>query len=229
MITDKRARRISSGFLFALAVGAAGAVQAFEISFSEADFTTTTVFSNVATFSFAIDIDEPFAPGNFNNPALNGVSYAVSGSLVSGTPSGFPAFALQRTIGGDEFYLQGSSLSFEIAAGADLSDGLQLSELAGTTDVFVFNGHENNTGRFHPALLRLNSDGTGSIRNSDNMGAGPGKNIDVDFGAEYITELTFDPAAVTLVAAVPLPAAAYLLGSALLLGGIRQRRRSSSL
>lgn len=142
----------------------------------------------------------PLAAGRYANPLLNGVSYAVSGSLVAGTPSGFPAFALQRDIHGAEFYAQGSSLRFTIDAGADPSDGLHVSELTGTTGVFVFNGHENNTGRFHPALLQLNSDGTGSIRNSDNIGAGPGKNIDVDFGEEYITNFTFDPAFATLAA-----------------------------
>ena len=55
---------------------------------------------------------------------------------------------------------------------------------------FVFDGHEDGTGRFHPAFFVLNSNGTGLMQNSDNTGAGSMMNIDVDFGAEYITELT---------------------------------------
>ena len=225
MTIRTRARRISSGLLCAIGCAFSLSAQAFVISFSNNDFTTSPTFSNVATFSFMLDVAAPLAPGSFVNPILNSVSYAVSGSLTAGTPSGFGAFALQRDIDGGEFYLQGSSLTFEIAAGADLSDGLQLSELAGTTGVFVFNGHENNTGRFHPALLQLNSDGTGSIRNSDNMGAGPGKNIDVGFGEEYITNLTFDPAAVTLAAPVPLPGALFLLFSAIACARLGTRQR----
>ncbi len=222
----KCGRRTAAGFMLTVGVALSISAHAFVISFSDAAFTTNPVFSDVETFSFTIDINAPLAPGSYSNPALNGVSYAVSGSLVPGTPSGFAAFALQRDIDGNAFYAQGSSLSFSIAAGADLSDGLQVSELTGTTDVFVFNGHENNTGRFHPALLQLHSDGTGSIRNSDNMGAGPAKNIDVDFGEEYVTNFTFDPAAVTLAAPVPLPGAALLLISAVVCGGLRVRRHA---
>ncbi len=128
---------------------------------------------------------------------------------------------MERTISGADFYAQGSSLNFEIAASADLSNGLQVSELVGSDPIFVFNGREVDTGRYHPALFQLNSDGTGSIRNSNNMGGNTpnpssGELVNVDFGEEYITDLTFDPGQLTLAAAVPVPAAIWLFGSGLL-------------
>jgi len=144
----------------------------------------------------------------------------------------FPAFNLVRAITGADFYAQGSSLSFEIAAGADLSNGLQMSELVGSGPVFVFNGREVDTGRYHPALFQLNSDGTGSIRNSNNMGENTlnpstGELVDVDFGDEYITNLTFDPNQLTISAAVPVPAALWLFGSGLLgLVGMARRKKA---
>ena len=206
--------------------------QAAVITFSDVDFGKTPIFSNVQTFSFTIDIDAPLAAGVFNNPALNSVEYNVSGTLASGTPSGFPAFNLVRTITGADFYAQGSSLSFEIAAGADLSNGLQMSELVGSGPVFVFNGREVDTGRYHPALFQLNSDGTGSIQNSNNMGENTpnpstGELVNVDFGEEYITNLTFDPNQLTISAAVPVPAALWLFGSGLLgLVGMARRKKA---
>jgi hypothetical protein len=189
-------------------------------------------FSDVQTFSFMVDIDGPLAAGDvFYNPSPNSVEYNVSGTLASGTPSGFPAFSLVRTITGADFYAQGSSLSFEIAASADLSNGLQVSELVGSDPIFVFNGREVGTGRYHPALFKLNNDGTGSIRNSNNFGGvNPSSNkvVNVDFGEEYITDLTFDPGQLTLAAAVPVPAAIWLFGSGLLgLVGIAKRKKAA--
>ena len=220
-----------------LFVGLAGTVssQAATLAFSDADFTLNPVFSDVRNFSFEIDISQPLASGTpYSNPVLHGVDYAVSGSLSSGTPSGFSAFNLERTIGGAEFYNQGSSLSFEIVAGADLSDGLQVSELAGSGTVFTFDGREVNTGRYHPALLELNADGTGRILNSNNSGGVnrfTGEEVNVYFGDEYVTELTFDPKALTIATVVPLPAAVWLFASALgVLGytGWRGQRRSTN-
>lgn len=178
-----------------------------------------------------IDIDGPLVAGvSYTNPSLNSVVYNVSGALAPGTPSGFTGFILERTITGTEYYAQGSSLGFEIAANADLSDGLQVSELVGSDSIFVFNGREVNTGRYHPALFQLNSDGTGSIRNSNNMGGtnpSSGNVVDVDFGEEYITNLVFDPGQLTLAAAVPVPAAVWLFGSGLLgLVGMARRKKA---
>jgi len=206
--------------------------QAAVITFSDTDFGMTPTFSNVQNFSFSIDIDGPLTAGvAYNNPALNSVDYSVSGTLQAGTPSGFPGFNLVRTISGAEFYAQGSSLSFEIAAAANLADGLQVSELVGSSPVFVFNGRELGTGRYHPALFQLNSDGSGSIRNSNNLGGinpASKKEVDVDFGEEYITVLSFDASQLTLAAAVPLPAAVWLFGSGLLgLAGLALRKKAA--
>lgn len=193
-------------------------------------FTLTPTFSNVQTFDFTIDIAGPLTAGTtYVNPLLNSVQYNVFGTLAA-TPSGFPAFNLVRNIGGTEFYTQGSSLMFSISATADLTDGLQVSELTGADPVFVFNGREVGTGRYHPALFQLNSDGTGSIRNSNNIGGvnpGSGMVVDVDFGEEYITELTFDASSLTLSAAVPEPNAAILIVAAIGVAVTRRRKRRS--
>ena len=97
-----------------------------------------------------------------------------------------------------------------------MSDGLQVSELAGTGSdvVFRFNGREVDTGRYHPVFIELRADGTGILQNANNTGGdnpqdGFVGDIDVDFGEEYITNLTFDPA--TLTIAVPEPATFFLV------------------
>ena len=207
-----------NSFLKQLALLAiAGSSHAAVVSFEAADFGLNTTFSNVRTFSFEIDIEDSLAPGrSLDNPRLHGVDYNVFGFLTT-TPSGFPAFRLERTIAGDEFYDQGSSLEFEIQRSADLSDGLQVSELEGTGTVFRFNGREVDTGRYHPSLVELNADGTGRILNSNNAGGvNPGslRVVDVDFGEEYVTELRFDPSKLTLtrpIASVPEPSFAFVL------------------
>ncbi|MGF1525908.1 MAG: hypothetical protein ACFCBW_03820 [Candidatus Competibacterales bacterium] len=191
------------------------------IGLDQDDFTLNPTFNEITSFDFSIDLDVALVPGtDYSDPDLSGVEYSVNGVLTEDTPSGFPAFALQRTIGGTEFYSQGSSLAFAIDPSADFSDGLQVSELLGTTDVFLFNGREVNTGRYHPPLLQLNSDGTGLLRNSNNQGGinpSTGEEVDVEIGEEYIIELSFDAAALTLIAAddlvtpVPLPAPGLLL------------------
>jgi hypothetical protein len=174
------------------------------LSFAASDFQVTPSFSNVRAFDFTVDIAGPLSAGaSYFNPTLNSVIYNVSGSLGN-TPSGFPAFNLQRTISGADFYNQGSSLSFTISADADLSDGLQVSELEAAEGypVFTFNGREVDTGRYHPSLVELYSDGSGSIRNSNNSGGinpGSGMEVDVNFGDEFISDLGFAPSTLTLI------------------------------
>jgi len=172
------------------------------LTFQAIDFELNPTFSDVRTFAFSINLAIPVTAGSsYSNPELTRVDYNVFGTLDD-TPSGFPAFDLIRAISGSEFYNQGSSMMFEVDITADLSDGLQVSELVGTGIVFKFNGREVGTGRYHPALVQLNADGTGSIRNSNNTGGinpGSGLVVDVDFGEEYITELTFDPSSLTVL------------------------------
>lgn len=170
-------------------------------STSSDDFVVTNVFSDIDTFAFDIEFAVPLAPGTYINPQIVSVSYSVSGTLEPGTPSGFPAFALQRDMTGAEFYAQGSSISFEIAANAVLADGVQVAELAGNGIVFTFNGREVDNGRFHPALFELNANGTGRIQNSDNI-VTSNPLQQVAFGEEYITDLMFDPGNTTLLQGV---------------------------
>ena len=185
--------------LVAIFASASGAnAQTMLLSVSSDDFVVTNVFSDVDQFAIDIVIDVPLASGNYVNPDIVSVSYSVTGSLTPGTPSGFNAFALQRDMTGAEFYAQGSSLSFTISSNAVLSDGVQVAELAGNGIVFTFNGKEIGNGRFHPALLELNSDGTGRIQNSDNIIVeNPLQQI--NFGDEYINDLAFDPGNTTLL------------------------------
>lgn len=174
--------------------------QTMRLAFASDNFVVTPVFNDVAQFTFDIEINAPLAPGVYTNPDIISVLYRVSGELMN-TPSGFPAFALERDITGDEFYAQGSSLVFEVRAGAVLDDGVQIAELAGSGVVFTFNGKEIGNGRFHPALLELNADGTGMIQNSDNI-ITEDPFQQVDFGEEYITDLAFDAGNLTLLTAV---------------------------
>ena len=206
----------------------APSASAWTISFSSDDFTVSPTFSSVTNFSFLIDINAPLTPGSYINPAINNIEYEVQGMLVPGTPSGFPAFFLQRNITGSEFYNQGSSLRFEISNTADLSDGLQVSELTGTDPVFVFDGREIDNGRFHPALLQLNSNGTGSIRNSNNIISLDPLN-QIDFGDEYISDLAFIPDELTLAEAqVPEPLTILGAGTAVGFGAFFKRELNKS-
>jgi hypothetical protein len=197
--------RLISILILTLASFTSANAQTMFLAVSSDDFQVTNVFSDVDIFDIVIEIDAPLAPGNYVNPDIVGVDYSVTGVLVAGTPSGFPSFALQRSMTGTEFYAQGSSLSFEISPNAVLSDGVQAIELVGSTVVLTFNGREVGNGRFHPALLELNADGTGRIQNSDNVIV-ESPLQQVNFGDEYITDLMFDPGNTTLiVASVPTP------------------------
>jgi len=204
------------------------------IRFSETDFGVTDVFNDLRTFSFEIQIAGPLQAGVFNDPTIVGVDYTVFGVLPDPTPSGFGAFLLNRpeTAGdqfpGSEFYANGGSLSFEISASADLTDGVQFNELVGGANAFVFNAREVGTGRYHPPVIELNADGTGLFENSNNMGGinpGSGEEVDVARGEEYISTLTFDPANFTLgVSAVPEPSSLTFLAMGLGMIGLRRRR-----
>ena len=119
---------------------------AFTIAFSNADFGTSPVFSNVQTFNYDIDLGEPLTSGLFADPTINTIEYNVSGSLAT-TPSGFSGFNFQlshlvapppagpTSILGSLFYAlngtptPGQTLRFQVSATANLSDGLQVSEL----------------------------------------------------------------------------------------------------
>ncbi|MGJ8725948.1 MAG: hypothetical protein ACSHYB_15445 [Roseibacillus sp.] len=207
--------------------------QASVISFANTDFTMNPNFNRIRDFEFSIDIAADLTPGTtYNNPALNSIEYNVFGILdTDPTPSGFPAFDLQRTILGSDFYTQGSSLNFTILPTADLSDGLQLSELAGTGTVFELNGREMGTGRYHPSLVELNANGTGRIQNSNNIGGvnpGNGMVVDVDFGEEYIVDLTFNPSTLTIAAPIPEPSILTSCGLGLSWTILLRRRTRSS-
>lgn len=204
-----------------------GAAEASVLKLNMADFGVTNVFNRVRDFDFKIDLAGPFVPGMlYDNPALSGVTYFVLGRLTDPTPSGFPGFRLERTIGGAEFYSQGSELSFSIRPDAELSDGLQVSELndLGGGVVLRLYAREVDTGRYHPPELVLLNDGTGRIRNADNTG---GTNpmtmmeVDVGFGAEYVADLSFDPD--LTISSVPLPPA--IAGMAGALAGLVYLRR----
>lgn len=178
--------------------------QTMMLSTASADYVVTNIFSDVDFFSINIEIDAPLAPGVYVDPAIVNVTYQVTGNLTAGTPSDFPAFDLQRSITGAEFYAQGSSLSFEVSQAAVLSDGVQAAELVGSAVILTFNGREIDNGRFHPALLELNADGTGRIQNSNNI-VTQTPLLSVDFGDEYINDLSFDPGNTTLITEIPAP------------------------
>jgi len=184
-----------SRFLLIFVFFYVGTAHAFVIEFSQEDFDVSPEFNQVGTFNYSIDVDGGLVTGVYDDPVLNTVVYQVRGTLPTSTPSTFSAFDLQRTIDGADFYGQGSSLYFEVSDTADLSDGLQLSELVPDTEgvIFTFNGREINNGRFHPSLFVLRQSETGTLQNSNNVpNTDPTDFISVDFGEEYITQLTFE-------------------------------------
>ena len=190
--------------VIAFAVVTVANAQTMLLSTSSSDYQITNTFSDVDFFAIDIEIDAPLAAGVYIDPGIVNVTYQVTGDLEPGTPSDFPAFDLQRNMTGTEFYAQGSSLSFEISPSAVLSDGVQVAELVGNTVLLTFNAREVDNGRFHPALLELNADGTGRIQNSNNV---PTLNplVEVDFGTEYITDLVYDPGNTDLISEKPAP------------------------
>jgi len=194
-------RNLSLALLLCISYVSSAYAQTMAFTTTNADYQLTNVFSDVDVFSITVVIDAPLAPGVYVNPDIISVSYAVSGSLTPGTPSGFPSFALQRDMDGAEFYAQGSSLSFEISQFAVLSDGIQVAELVGNDVVLTYNAREIGNGRFHPALFELRADGTGQIQNSDNI-VSENPFQQVNFGDEYINSLMFDPGNTTVITGV---------------------------
>lgn len=197
----------------------------FVLSFDESGFTTNGVFNEVTEFSFEFSVAGPLVAGGvYTNPTLNSFDYVVRGVLASPTPSGFPGFLLIRSMTGAEFYSLSpeSGVSFAVSAGADLSDGLQMSELDGAGVVFELNAREfdQNPGRYHPPIFTLNADGTGRLVNADNMSTfnnpppptGSGGVVNVAIADEYDIELAFAPSLTIAPPVVPEPTTAVMLG-----------------
>jgi hypothetical protein len=189
-------RVLMTVFLFAL-VQTKLSAETVRFSTSNADYQITNVFGNVDLFTIDIDIDMPLSPGLYMDPTIISVSYRVFGSLEAGTPSGFSSFDLVRDMSGTDFYEQGSSLVFEIAADVDFTDGIQADELIDNGTILTLNAREIGNGRFHPAILELYTDGSGRIQNSNNIHTSEPL-LEVNFGDEYITDLEFELASTTL-------------------------------
>ena len=190
--------RSITGLILGFFACSLASAQTMTFATSSANYEITNIFSDVDFFTITVEIDAPLLAGVYVNPEIISVDYQVTGVLEAGTPSEFPSFDLQRSMTGAEFYAQGSSLRFEIAETAVLSDGVQAAELVGSETVLIFNAREVDNKRFHPALFELNANGTGRIQNSDNV---PTQNplVEVEFGAEYITDLVFDAGNTTLI------------------------------
>jgi len=214
----------------------------FTLSFDSADFTISSNFNDVASFHFDITVASNLVPGGvYVDPPLDSVDYSVQGILMDPTPSGFSHFNLVRSISGLDFYglSPNATLSFTLRADADLSDGLQMNELAGAGLVFVLNAREldQDPGRYHPPIFTLNADGTGRLVNADNESIypnppppmGSGMLVNVEIGDEYDVDLAFDTElsiADPVPAPVPLPVLPVLLAiPAIAWAALRDLRR----
>jgi len=231
-----------------LAVVPAGSTEAFTLFISNASFGSSGIspaFGNVQEFEFEVDFEGPLVPGGvYDNSGVTEVRYVVRGSLSTdpATPSGSPAFLLNRTSSGEgaisaaEWIQQGSSIAFEVAGTAKLSDGLQLSELVPDMVGLIFELDAReferlDRARYHPPQLLLYVDGTGILRNSNNSSGNTGTinlatmlPVDVDFGEEYITHLSFDSSQITVTN--PEPGSGLLLAVGLI--GLASKRSSRS-
>ena len=224
--------------------GLAAPVSAFTISLSSDDFETAdTVFSDVKDFSISIKMEGELEAGRtYNNSSVISVEYSVSGRLAEGTPSGFRAFALNRTpsgegvISGAEWISQGSSLHFKVAETANLLDGLQISDLRPDTQnqVLKIDAREferTDVSRYHPPFLILRADGGLLLKNSNNSSGDSGttnpqtgESVDLEYGEEYITRFRSGQEPITIAPPVPEPGTALLLGLGLAgLASVRRR------
>lgn len=209
----------------------------FMLSFDHTDFVINPVYNDVLEFNFDIDIDAPLVAGmSYIDPNLNGVDYRILGDVsISPTPSGFNSnFQLLRSLPGNALYAQSddATLQFSVDAGADLSDGLQISELGASGLVFLLNAREvnQNPGRYHPPIFTLEADGTGRLVNAANVSTfpnpdppqGSGLIVNVEIAEEYDVNLAFDPNLTIAPPVVPEPASAVMLG---LLGAAMMARK----
>jgi hypothetical protein len=208
---------------------------AFQIQVSRDQFSEQiNVFSSVTNFVISIEVPGPLAPGLYMNPPLGDIEFLIEGTLDPTTPArtanpAFTSFAVADLplLRGQEFYDLGNALSFEISSGANLNDGLQVSELVGEGLVFEFDGRELGTGRYHPPLFELFSDGTGRLRNSNNTGGiNPATGVEVNamIGDEYVTELGFEPTTLTIAVSEPSMGMLPAIGTALLCAALRRTR-----
>ena len=232
-------RTTSLRLLLATALlGFASPAAAFTITFGDADFEETPLFNEVPTYLFEIEVEGPLEAGTaYGNGSLVDVRYLLFGQLTEPTPSGFPSFLLSRlpsgegTITPEEWDAQSSSFFFETAADADLSDGLQISDLVADAlgVVFRFDAREfqrEDRGRYHPPILLLFEDGTGLLKNSNNssdLAVNPGTRefVDIEYGDEYVVSLS-GVDGVTLASVPEAGAGALLLVAA---GVLAHRRR----
>ena len=193
--------RILAALIFAgVIAGTQAYAQTMTLSLSDRDFVVTPTFGEVDFFTLDIEIDRPLDPGVYVNPPLIDVVYQVRGTLPPGTPSGSRTLNLQRYLTGAEFYAQGGSLRFEISRNAVLIDGIQVAELVGNGTVLTFDAREINTGRYTPPQLTLDANARGRLQNSNNVPSVEPL-VTVDFGAEYISSLLFDPGNTTVIRA----------------------------
>ncbi|MEM6943728.1 MAG: hypothetical protein AAF565_08270 [Pseudomonadota bacterium] len=228
-----------------LAAVTATPAEAVQLRFEFSDFTLDEGASNFNIalggglpfdFGFRIDLDGNLAPGQtVTNADIVEVEYFVEGSLAQPTPSGFPDFQLRRpqnpateTLDGAEWDAQGSTLSFEIDGGADLSDGLQIDELVSNGGIrLLVSALEQGTGRYHPPVFRIFDDGTATFTNAaNNGGVNPAtmQVVNVNEGDEYFANLLVADS--FALVSVPLPPTVFLLG-VVMVGGLAVGRARS--